>query len=280
MSHPQVGDDRSDAPTSAWGDGSSDETQIVRPPVGGYAKPTTEPPERSDPLSAPMPAAPVGAPTRSPGADVGGQPGGWTPSYAAQPGYPTEPAVTSVYPASTPGYAPAGYPPAYAQPTAVPPPASAVLPEQPSSRVGPGFLSALLGLVLAGGGIYLAARFGIAAASDSVRGSVAVKDSALATIGAVLVLGSVILNGWSPWATVIPGIVLTGIGGWTLYSPSGVNTVSRWTRSVFSQGQLSAWHVSGFTLILGLAMLAASVAAAIARASGKRDGQILGRRRS
>ena len=174
----QTPDDRREGPASggSWGDAPSDATQVVRPPAGGYDQPTTvsptplySPPRRdepADPFSAPMPAVgspPVGAPI-GPGEPGGGEGGNWTPAYAAQPSYGSQPAMTSVYPPSTPGYAPAGYPAAYAPPVAVPAPASAVVVATPSSRVGPGFLAALIGLVLSAGGVYLAAKFGIAAA--------------------------------------------------------------------------------------------------------------------
>lgn len=285
MSHPYDPDDHSESPTAVWGKGGSDETKVVRP---------SESAERADPFSAPMPTvagsptgeSSAGTPATGPGTDyqAAPEPGGWQPyseqPYSEQPAYESQPAVTSVYPQSTPGYAPVGYPPAYAPATVVPPPASATLPTQPSSRVGPAFLMALIGLILTAGGLYLGAKYGIATATDLNRNAVVIKDSALATVGAVLLLGAVIANGWSPWATVIPGIVLTGLGGWALFDASAASTIHGWTKSVISGEELSAWHISGFTLILGLVMLAASTAAAIARASGKRDGAILGRRQA
>ncbi|MDQ2825905.1 MAG: hypothetical protein M3Y04_02875 [Actinomycetota bacterium] len=188
--------------------------------------------------------------------------------------------MTSVYPPSTPGYAPAGYPAAYAPPTAVPAPISSAVVATPSSRVGPGFLAALIGLVLSAGGVYLAAKFGVAAAGDFSQDKTVIKDSGLASLGAVLLLLAVALNGWSPWATIIPGLALTGMGGWTLFSVSGANKFTDWTKSVFSAGQLSTWNIVGFSLILGLVLLGASIAATMARASGKRDGQIIGFRQS
>ncbi len=287
----QTPEDRRDGPASggSWGDAPSDATQVVRPPAGDYDQPTTVSPgplhsspareEPVDPFSAPMPAVGsprVGAPIG--GAEPGADGGNWAPAYSAQPAYGSQPAMTSVYPPSTPGYAPAGYPPAYAPPAAIPAPAGAVFVATPSSRVGPGFLAALIGLVLSAGGVYLAARFGVAAAEDFGLQKTVIKDSGLAALGAVLLLGAVGLNGWSPWATVIPGIALTGMGGWTLFSVSGATKFADWTRSVFSAGQLSTWNIVGFSLILGLVMLGAGIGAAMARASGKKDGQIIGSR--
>ena len=187
--------------------------------------------------------------------------------------------MTSVYPQVAPGYAPAGPTPTYVPATAVastPPVAAA--PEQTSNRVGPAFICVLAGIILTAGGMLLAGKYGLAAASDLTHNSVVIKNSGLTTFGALLLLAAVVLNGWSPWATVIPGIVLTGIGGWALYDTSATVTVGRWTNSVLTTNQLTVWHHYGMTLAIGVMMLAASAAAAIARASGKRDGQILGRR--
>ncbi|MET3804200.1 hypothetical protein ABIB25_001186 [Nakamurella sp. UYEF19] len=289
MSHPHGSDDHADSPTTAWGDGASDATQIVRQPAGGYdhapssaATPATDlerPAERSDPFSHPMPAVsapPVGSPIT--GGQGSADPGGWSPSYSDQPVYPPQAPMTSVYPPSTPGYAPAGYPAAYAPPVAVPPPASAVVLAQPSSRVGPGFLGALIGLILAAGGVFLAVKFGPAAAADIQLGKVGLKDSLLTTLGALMLFAAIALDGWSPWATVIPGVALTGLGGWALFSTSGLAHINDWTKSVFADQQFGGWSILGFTLILGLVMLGASGAATVARSSGKRDGAILGRR--
>ena len=187
--------------------------------------------------------------------------------------------MTSVYPQVAPGYAPAGHSPAYAPSTSVTPtPPVAAEPERTSNRVGPAFICILAGIVLTAGGMLLAGKYGIVAESELTHNSVVIKDSGLTTFGALLLLAAVVLNGWSPWATVIPGIVLTGIGGWALYDTSATVTVGRWTNSVLTTNQLAIWHHYGVTLAIGLMMLAASAAAAIARASGKRDGKILGRR--
>jgi len=195
------------------------------------------------------------------------------------PEYSQQQPMTSVFVPSAPGYAPAGYPAAYAPPMMVPAPeAFAAAPVPIASRVGSGFLSVLIGLLLSAGGMYLVVKYGFSAAAQLQQGNNDLKDSLLTTVGAVLLLAAVLANGWSPWATVIPGIGLSGIGGWALFSVSGLRTVSGWTTSVLSHDQLKAWHILGFTMLLGLVMLAASIACALARASGKRDGLILGQR--
>lgn len=290
MSHPYNPDDQADSPTTVWGDGASDATQVVQPPVGGYgdapapgsvpAAEAERPAERPDPFSHPMPPVappPIGAPITGRQAPVDQE--GWSPSYEDQPSYPPQAPMTSVYPPSTPGYAPAGYPAAYAPPVAVPPPASAAAAPQPSSRVGPGFLGALIGLILAAGGVYLSVKFGSAAGEKIAGGKdVGFKDSLLTAVGAVLLFAAIGLNGWSPWATVIPGIGLTGLGGWALFSTSGYTHIRDWTNFAFDTEQTTAWNLLGFTLIVGLVMLGASIAATLARSSGKSDGAILGRR--
>lgn len=159
MSSPYRPAGAGDEPTVSFGGGPSDETQVVRPPEGGYGADspspdlrkqdrddrdhdgptvgapapadTTAADDRPDPFSAPMPAV---AP--EPGRYSDDRPGSWS---SAEPDDSRSggPAVTSVYPQSTPEYAPAGYPAAYAPATVVPPPASSVVPEKPSSRVGP-----------------------------------------------------------------------------------------------------------------------------------------------
>jgi len=291
VSQPDVNGDRSERPTTAWGDAGTEETQVVRPqsdasgqPVGAGATPVNPsyggPGERnrqteSDTAQRPGVENSAGDADAVPG-NAGS--GGWS-TYSDRPQYSGDSTMTSVYPQSEqPGYAPAGQPGGYAPATAVAAPPAAAAPERTSNRVAPAFLCALAGILLTAGGMLLLGRYGIPAGSALTRNSVDVKDSLLATIGAVLVLGAVVLNGWSPWATVIPGLVLTGIGGWALYDTRATVRGSRWTNSVLTTNQLTIWHVSGVTLTVGLMMLAASAAAAIARASGKRDGRILGRR--
>jgi len=288
VSQPDVNGDRSERPTTAWGDAGTEETQAVRPTSGaagqsggagatpleaGYSG---ERSRQADPDPTPgtsVDDSATGAPTRG-----NAEPGAWS-SYSDQPPYQADSTRTAVYPqAEQPAYAPAGQPGNYAQSTAVAAPAVAAEPERTSNRVAPAFLCAVAGILLTAGGMLLLGRYGIPAATALGRNSVDVKNSVLATIGAVLLLIAVVLNGWSPWATVIPGLVLTFVGGWALYDTSATVTVNRWTNSVLTANQLQIWHVNGVTLTIGLMMLAASAAAAIARATGKRDGRILGRR--
>ncbi len=229
-------------------DNAADETQVVRPPVGGYDGP---PPQPRDQVR---------------------------PAYSEHAGYGDEPAVTSVYPQQPPNYAPEGYPAAYAPAIVVPPPSGGMMPEKPRSRVGPGFAGALLGLICCAAGVYLLTKFGFSAGRNLSDGRVRLQDSLLAVAGALLLLVAVVLDGWSPWSTLLPGLALTALGGWVLFDAGAVGRIGNWTRSLLSQNELGIWSLSGFTLGLGLVLVGASVAATLARASGKRDGRILGRR--
>lgn len=318
MSSPYRPQGSADEPTVSYDGGSADETQVVRPPAGGYGAGASTPDlhevgaddpdiapvsskasrsgtpsvsdERADPFSTPMPAV-----TPEPGGYGGSQAGSWSAAYADDrradrsegdraaadrddDGRSAGPSVTSVYPQSTPEYAPAGYPSAYAPATVVPPPASAAIPEKPSSRVGPGFLSALIGLILAAGGTYLLVRFGFRAGVELARGNVSIRNSILGLLGALLLFAATVLNGWSPWSTLLPGIALTGIGGWALFDANAFRRFGDWLRSVLDAGEVTNALITGSLLALGLVLLGASIAALLARSGGKRDGRILGRR--
>jgi len=300
MSHPFTPSEPEGAPTAARQDNSSDATQVVKPPTGGYddSQPSATRPEvdaerlysgpadpgrgapegpgreRAAQFSKPrsnVADPPVGAPTEGPSIEGHGD----ESRYSGRRDQSPAPGPTSTYPPSTPGYAPAGYPPAYVRQDAPQSQPSAALPTKPASRVGPAFLSALIGLLLTAAGVFLAAKFGVAAGRDIGNGTVGIKDSALTTLGALLILAAVVLNGWSPWSTVIPGFALTLIGGWALFDAGALARISSWTRSVLSADESAYWSISGFALVLGLVLLGSSAAAMMARASGKTDGAII-----
>jgi hypothetical protein len=293
MSTPYRPGGSADEPTVSFGGGAADDTQAVRPSSGGYGAGSPPPDlrkldrddpdlgapsvpsstrsdDRPDPFSAPMPAV---TPEPAYGADR-------SSSWSAEPddSRSAGPSVTSVYPQSTPEYAPAGYPAAYAPTTVVPPPTSSQVPEKPSSRVGPGFLSAILGLILTAGGLYLLVRFGYRAGLSLTKGDVSIRNSGLGLLGALLLFVATILNGWSFWSTLLPGIALTGLGGWALFDANAYGRIGGWVRSIFDGNDLTNALVTGFLLSLGLVLLGASLAALLARSGGKRDGRILGRR--
>ena len=303
MSSPYDPAENQDAKTTAWTD-DSDATQVVRPSSGSdqRASATGGPQAESERLysgaqdgAGPMDGAGSGTESAAvrqrsggddradpvPGQSFGDQP---YPSRSgtggpAQSGYGSQQTAHSVSPGSGPGYAPAGRPATFTPSTTVPGPASEAVPDKPASRVGPAFLTALIGLLLTAGGILLLGKFGIAAGTDVARtGAVGVMNAVLATLGAVLLLAAVLLNGWSPWSTVLPGLALAGLGGWALFDAAAGARIWGWTKSLLSNDQVLGWHISGVTLALGLILLGASAAAMMARAGGKRDGQILARR--
>ena len=309
MSSPYDPAENQDAKTTAWTD-DSDATQVVRPSSGSDQRASATGGSQAEserlysgahdggnPMGRAGSMGGAGSGTESaavrqhsggddradpfPGQSFGDQP---YPSRSgtggpAQSGYGSRQTAHSVSPGSGPGYAPAGRPATFTPSTTVPGPASEAVPDKPASRVGPAFLTALIGLLLTAGGILLLGKFGIAAGTDIARtGAVGVMNAVLATLGAVLLLAAVLLNGWSPWSTVLPGLALAGLGGWALFDAAAGARIWGWTKSLLSNDQVLGWHISGVTLALGLILLGASAAAMMARAGGKRDGQILARR--
>jgi len=225
------------------------------------------------------PVPPVGAPTTGQGRAAADT---WSPAGSSDRQNPQpEPNPTAVYSPSPAEYGPVGQRPENTPRSTEQPPPIAVVPAKPASRAVPAMLSVLIGLLLSAGGLYLAVKFGIAAGTDIAQNhSVGVKDSLLATLGALLILAAVVLDGWSPWSTIIPGLGLTVLGGWALFDAAAASRISGWVKSMLSGSELSTWLLSGFALILGLVMLGASAAAIMARASGERDGAIIGRNRA
>lgn len=292
MSSPYDPAENQDAKTTAWTD-DSDATQVGRPSSGSdqRASATGGPQAESERLYSgaqdgadPMDGAGSGIESAAERRQSGGGDDRADPfpgqSFGDQP-YPSRSGTggPAQSPGSGPGYAPAGRPATFTPSTTVPGPASEAVPDKPASRVGPAFLTALIGLLLTAGGILLLGKFGIAAGTDIARtGAVGVMNAVLDTLGAVLLLAAVLLNGWSPWSTVLPGLALAGLGGWALFDAAAGARIWGWTKSLLSNDQVLGWHISGVTLALGLILLGASAAAMMARAGGKRDGQNLARR--
>ncbi|GGM07222.1 hypothetical protein [Nakamurella endophytica] len=187
-------------------------------------------------------------------------------------------APTQVFPAGQPGYAPAGHPQPYsapAQSTRIPPPASPP-PPPPGSRATAAALSVILGLVLSAAGVYLLGKYGVRAEGSIVGGgNRSWTDIILGAVGAVLLLLAVALNGWSAWATVLPGLVLAGFGAWAYFTRGGYDQLTRWTHFLFPNDEIRTWHAAGFTLLVGLLLLGASLAAGLARGAGRRRGEAL-----
>ncbi len=231
-----------------------DPSAYAAPSTGGYGAPAySDATAVFEPVSGAQPYAPVtGSQTYAP----------VTGSQAYAPGSP-------------PPYAPIAPPNLYAPGPMMVPPPPGVVPAS-GSRALAGVLSAVIGVVLAAAGCYLLFRFGREA--YVMRGvqldrmsSALVLRLALAGGGAVLLLGAVILNGWSPWATVLPGLVLAGLGTWGFLSLTGADNLDKWSNWLFKAHETQTWNITGATMALGAVLVASSVAAAIGRAAGKRS---------
>lgn len=162
----------------------------------------------------------------------------------------------------------------------VPPPADA---EEPVAATGgrrtkdrfvAGLVGGVLGLLLVAGGLYLIGRWGFPVYDAMVKAGGATDpwDVTLTVLGGGLILLATLLNGWTPWATLAPGLVLTAAGVWSLVAFDGADRVATTIDSVFDRPQIVLWGVNGWVLALGAALLGASGAAIIARAAGRRRG--------
>ena len=206
----------------------------------------------------------------------------YTPVTAEQPYAPSTgaqsyapPGAQSYAPAAPP-YAPTAPPPVYGIPAVpvvvVPPPGAGPAPA--GSRATAGLISAILGLVLTAAGCYLLFRFGyevvVLRANASGTTSTLTVRLSLGGGGIVLLAAAVVLNAWSAWATVLPGVVLTGLGIWGYLSESGAVRIDSWSRWLFKHQETLSWNTIGGTALIGLLLLAASLAAAVARSAGKR----------
>ncbi|TKV61287.1 hypothetical protein FDO65_06675 [Nakamurella flava] len=169
---------------------------------------------------------------------------------------------------------------AYSPSVYVPPPADAETPTPTGGRrTRARFVAALVGgvagLLLVAGGLYLIGRFGLQVHDAMVtsRGATDPWDVTLTILGGGLILLATLLNGWTPWATLVPGLVLTGAGVWSLVTYDGADRVATTIDTVFARPEIVLWGVNGWVLGLGAVLLASSGAAIIARAAGRRRGR-------
>lgn len=181
------------------------------------------------------------------------------------------------------GMSASAYPSSYgatdsASPTYVPAP-QAEAPEerrstgrQTKQRAVAGLFSAILGTLLVGAGLYLIGEFGmgIFQAMLNQGGQPSGWDITWTSVGAGLIFVAVLLNGWSPWATLIPGAVLTAAGIWSMARYDGADRVASFIDQMFARPEMVVWGITGWMLVLGLMMLGASFAVVIARAVGRR----------
>lgn len=169
-----------------------------------------------------------------------------------------------------------------ASPTYVPPPAAATGAEdreerrpsgrQTKQRAVAGLFSAILGTLLVGTGLYLIGEFGMGIFQAMLNGGGQPSgwDITWTSVGAALLFVAVLLNGWSPWATLIPGAILTAAGVWSLAWYDGADRVASFIDQMFARPEMVVWGITGWMLVLGLLLLGASFAVVIARAVGRR----------
>jgi hypothetical protein len=165
-----------------------------------------------------------------------------------------------------------------AAPTYVPAPGAEERPErrptgrQTKQRTVAGLFSAVLGTLLVGTGLYLIGEFGMGIFQAMLNGGGQPSgwDITWTSVGAALIFVAVLLNGWSPWATLIPGAALTAGGVWSLAWYDGADRVASFIDQLFARPEMVVWGITGWMLVLGLMLLGASFAVVIARAVGRR----------
>ncbi len=293
------------APTDATPDDATpDEApQAAAPPVA--APPTTAPP-RATPVVTP----PVVTP---PGATLGAEARAARAAHVAERAHPTPPAplAPGAIPAPPPGAAQApadaqrhhvvvgvtgaGPAPA-AAPAAGPAPASDTLPDaaepevdvfpaaEPPRRVGIGahLLGVLVGLV-AGPVAVLVAGLGesriVLAYTPPQTAWIDALGTTLVALGALLLIIVVLLGLWTATVPITAGAVVTAAGLTFLIVPERAYTevlrLFRTDANALTVGQLDLQGVSGVVLLLGVLLLAAGIAIAVARRGGRRYGRLL-----
>ncbi len=214
----------------------------------------------ASPFSDDSPDSPYGS-TKTSGSAWSGSPYEPLDSESSVGSYPSTYAVSE---SATPTYVPA--------PVSDDGSESSPTGRQTKQRAVAGLFSAILGLLLVGTGLYLIGEFGLNIFDVMLQGNgqPAGWDIAWTSVGAALIFVAVLLNGWSPWATLIPGAVLTGAGVWSLAWYDGADRVASFVDQVFSRPEMVVWGITGWLLVLGLALLGASFAVVIARAVGRR----------
>lgn len=227
--------------------------------------------------------SPYGSPTSYP-ADPSGTSATTDKPASGWSGSPYEPlpsdpptdyasASTDTYEGAAPMYgdpSPTYIPPAPEQRPA-PAPASG---KQTKSRAVAGLVSAALGSLLVVGGLYLVGEFGfrIYDVMLNIGGRPAPWDIVWTSVGAAMIFAAVLLNGWSPWATLPAGLALTAVGVWSIAWYDGADRVATAIDRLYARPEMVVWGITGWLLVIGLVLVGASGAAIIARAAGRRRG--------
>jgi hypothetical protein len=217
----------------------------------------------ASPFSDDSPNSPYGnSSTKSSGSSWSGSPYEPLPSESGAGEYPSAP--ISTYGDATSTY--------------VPPAADRVSPaggKRTKARAWAALISAVIATLLVAGGLYLIGEFGLRIFDVMLKtgGQPETWDIVWTSTGAALIFVAVLLNGWSPWATLPAGIVLTGAGVWSLAWYDGADRVASTIDQLFARPEMVVWGITGWLLILGLMLLGSSGAVIIARAAGRRRGR-------
>lgn len=180
---------------------------------------------------------------------------------------------TDTYGTATPVYGDPG--PTYIAPAADQRPAPApVSGKQTKSRAIAGLVGAALGTLLIVGGLYLVGEFGfrIYDVMLNIGGRPSPWDIVWTSVGAAMIFAAVLLNGWSPWATLPAGLALTAVGVWSIAWYDGADRVATAIDRLYARPEMVVWGITGWLLVIGLLLVGASGAAIIARAAGRRRG--------
>ena len=247
--------------------GTGDDATYVADSSGGVSTVTTQ---SSYPAASPFAddsaVSPYGS-TSTQGSSWTGSPYEPLPSDSTSDGYPSGPFPTYDDSAAAPTYVP---PADTSRPEAAP-----IAGRQTKRRAIAGLVSAILGSLLVAGGLYLIGEFGfrIFDVMMTGNGTPSPWDIAWTSTGAVLIFAAVLLNGWSPWATLLPGLALTAAGIWSFAWYDGADRVATFVDQLFARPEMVVWGITGWMLVLGLALIGASGAAIIARTAGRRRGK-------
>jgi hypothetical protein len=254
------------------------EDEYAADSAGGVTTVTTQSPyPNATPFSDDSAVSPYGA-TSS--ADTTGT-GSTGTTSSAWSGSPYEPLPSDAPSGAYPSDPFPAYSESAATPTYVPPavenqrPAAPIGGRQTKSRAVAALVSAALGTLLVGGGLYLIGEFGFRIFEVMLNngGQPSPWDIAWTSTGAALIFAAVLLNGWSPWATLLPGLALTAAGVWSLAWYDGADRVATFIDRLFARPEMVVWGITGWLLVLGLLLVGASGAAIIARAAGRRRGR-------
>jgi len=263
------------AESSTRNGGVSTVTTVNPPSTTGNPPSTTGNPESaySDEVAS-SPYGATGSTTKSSGSQWTGSP------YEPLPSSDADSDLTATFGYSDGTYAsaeptvyqPAGADTADTASSATPAPAAG---RRTKARTRAAVISAVLGALLVAGGLYLVGEFGFRIFDAVLKTQTQPEtwDIVWASTGAALLFAAVLLNGWSPWATLLPGIALTGAGIWSMVSFDGADRVATTVDNLYARPEMVVWGVTGWTLIIGLLLLGSSGAVIIARAAGRRRGR-------